>query len=199
MAAHIAAGPSKVEKFDLNEGVAPQPLPRPDRADRNRIHGTRRTGEARRPGRAGLRSPHFSGAGRLRRQSAARHGRDQRGRSHARPPAAGAPERLRAGAAEWRTPAAGPRRRRRPRGTRFLPQREDARAFRHRRRARGHRHAGRRGSARRRDDRRARTRAGRESCCTKRSGTGWKRISTARASRRSAGASARRSQANCAP
>ena len=72
VAAHIASGPSKVEKFDLNEGVAAQPLPGPDRADRDGLRRARGTGEARRPRRAGLRSAHFPGAGGLRRQSAAR-------------------------------------------------------------------------------------------------------------------------------
>ena len=160
VAAHIAAGPSKVEKFDLNEGTPAQPLPGPDGADRDRLRRARGAGQARRPRRARLRPAHLPGAGGLCRQSAARDGGDQRGRPHARPPAAGAPERLGAGAAERRRPAARPRRRRRTRGARLLPEGKDARALRHRSRARSHRHARRRGGAGRRDDRGARARAG---------------------------------------
>ncbi len=64
VAARIASGPSKVDKFDLNEGVAPQPLPGADRAHRNRPSAARGTGEARRPRGARLRSAHLPGAGR---------------------------------------------------------------------------------------------------------------------------------------
>ncbi len=127
--------------------------PGADRAHRDRLRRARGAGQAGRPRRARLRSAHFSGAGRLRRQSAPGDGGHQRRRADARPPAAGAAERLRAGAAERRPAAARPRRRRRPRGPGFLPEGEDARAFRAGGRARGHRHAGRGGSAGRRDDR----------------------------------------------
>ena len=61
------------------------------------------------------------------------------------------------------------------------------------------RHAGRGGSAGRRDDRGAGPGLARASCCTKPWATAWRPISTARASRPSAGASARRWRASSAP
>ena len=94
----IAAGPAKVEKSDLERRPQAQSLSRADRAHRDGLRRARRTGEARRPRRARLRSAHVSGAGDLCRQPAPRAGRDQRRRADLRSPADGPHERLRAGA-----------------------------------------------------------------------------------------------------
>ncbi len=77
VAAYIASGPSKVDKFDLNEGARHNLYPVLDRSHRDRLHRACGIGETGRPCRAGLRSPYLSGAGGLCRQSAPRDGRDQ--------------------------------------------------------------------------------------------------------------------------
>ena len=130
VAAHIAAGPSKVEKFGLNEGAAAQPVSGPDGADGNVVRGAGGTGEAGGQGGARLRFADVPGAGAYADNLRHVHGGDKRGRPDAGPAAAGAAERLGAGAAERRRAATGARGRRRPGGARFLPEREDARAFR---------------------------------------------------------------------
>ena len=111
-------GPSKVEKFDLQEGRQPQSVSGADRAHRNGIRRARGTGETRRPRGPRLRSAHLPGAGHVCRQPAPGHGSHQRGAPHARPPAPGPPQRRGPGAAERRHSAARPRRRRRTRGAR---------------------------------------------------------------------------------
>ena len=63
VAAHIAAGPSKVDKVDLTEGTRHNLYPGADRADRNGLFRARGTGETRRPGGPGLRFAGFPGAG----------------------------------------------------------------------------------------------------------------------------------------
>ena len=156
VAAHIAAGPSKVDKFSLAGRPAPQSVSGTYRPHRNGIHRARGTGETRRPGGPRLRFAHLPGAGHVRRQPAPRHGGHQRGAPHARPPAAGASQRLGPGTAKRRQSAARTCGRRRPRRARLLPQREDSRTLRRRSRARGHRHARRGGRPGRRNDRGAR-------------------------------------------
>ena len=161
VAAHIAAAPAKVEKFDLNEGRKHNLYPVLMAPTETAFTRTRGPGEARRPRRAGLRPAHLSGAGGLRRQSAPGAGGHQRRQALGGPAAPGAAQRVGAGAAERRPPAARPRGRRRTHGPGLFPEGKDARALRPRSGARSHRHAGRGGSAGRRDDRGARTRLAR--------------------------------------
>ena len=103
VAAHIAAGPATVEKVSLNEGgrrnLYPVLTAPTETAFAERVELV----EARRPRGARLRFAHLPGAGQLRRQSAPGAGGHQRRRAFMGPPAAGAPERVGAGARKRRT------------------------------------------------------------------------------------------------
>ena len=65
VAAHIASAPSKIEKFDLNEGRQHNLYPVLTAPTETAVRRARRPRQTRRPRRARLRLAHLPGAGRL--------------------------------------------------------------------------------------------------------------------------------------
>ena len=129
VAACIAAGPAKVEKTRLEEGQRHNLYPMLTAPTETGLRRARGSGEARRRAPPRLRSAHLPGAGQLCRQPAPGDGRDQRRRAQLRSPAAGAPERLGAGARRMAdAPQRGYAGRRRARGAGFLPARRRRRS-----------------------------------------------------------------------
>src|ERR1039458_5658953 len=173
VAAHIAAAPAKVQKFDLNEGrkhnLYPVLTAPTETAFSERVDLVKRADRAARAYDPRIFQVQAVYADNLRQvlvaTSEGRLSVDRQPLARVRVSAlarrsgggggggrAAAAQRGGAGAAGRRAAAARPRRRRRTHGPGLFPKRKDAGALRPRSGTGGHRHAGRRGGAGRRDD-----------------------------------------------